>query len=254
MWFEANIHKWQKTCKRYLVSIFQTPWKAPKVHLEQKRARRANQYWKKEKMILKTHISQSRNLLHSSSDQEEVCCNWRKSAKEIWDSKSSHSSLKDINICVSVYVHLSAVPLKARRGCWIPWSWWHGRLWAVWHGCLELNSSLLCKSSKQPQSPSHLCSPTKSHQRHQKPIFTLRTTEYSKMVPKQTNTERLKAIKFLGQMHLCCGVFSLHCLLAGSRFYIKGLSIWNWFLSRVRDTDLVSSILMCRFSFPRTIL
>lgn len=56
---------------------------------------------KGKKMVLKIYISQSRNLSRCSGDQEEVCCNRRKSAKQIWDSKS-HSSLKDINCCVSV--------------------------------------------------------------------------------------------------------------------------------------------------------
>lgn len=142
---------------------------------------------KGEKMVLKIYISQSRNLLRCSSDQEEVCCNQRKSAKQIWDSKS-HSSLKDINCCVSVYVHPSAVPLKVGRGCWMPWSWWWRRLWAVWPRCLDLKACPLCKSSKQPQPLSHLCSPTKSHQ---KPVFTFRTYRVFKNGTK-TNTERLK--------------------------------------------------------------
>lgn len=80
LWFKANTHKWQKTRKRYFVSIFQTSQKAPKVHMEQKRAGRALQYWRGKNGLENSHFP-IRNLLHSSGNQEEVCCNRRESAE-----------------------------------------------------------------------------------------------------------------------------------------------------------------------------
>lgn len=50
---------------------------------------------------------------------------------------------------VRMYVSACLVPKKARRGRWIPWSWVYRWLRAVWGGCWELNSIILCKSGKQ---------------------------------------------------------------------------------------------------------
>lgn len=139
-------------------------------------------------------------------------------------------------------------PWRPEEGAGSPCSWPHRHFRTVWHGWLELNSSPLCKNSKRPWPPSHLCSPTKS-------IFTLRTHWVFKNAAKTNEDWKTKATNFLEQMCLCCGVVFPHCLLADSRSYIKGFCTLGFFFSSsVRDTDLVSPIPMCRFSFPRAVL